>query len=230
MNYTCELLTTFTYNFRIKNIVMDHLMGIFSGISKPSQLVEFTNISNISLNETELELRKELSSKVVEFEFFKSQIKSYFQVVDDIGTIVKAPIDQIQKSLSASLLPKFEQKYLSFMAYAKLQKARTKGVSRESTGFALDVLLYIIQGESDLDCFELLLKMHKNNHWPSNFGGNGKLISLSLSSPRIEHIVNDGIIVEGGDIQEQMKKMKKMKNVISQISALFEIAGRMHKL
>ena len=116
------------------------------------------------------------------------------------------------------------------MAYAKLQKARTKGVSRESTGFALDVLLYIIQVESDLDCFELLLKMHKNNHWPSNFGGNGKLISLSLSSPRIEHIVNDGIIVEGGDIQEQMKKMKKMKNVISQISALFEIAGRMHKL
>ena len=88
---------------------MDHLMGIFSGLSKPSQLVEFTNISNISLNETELELRKELSSKVVEFEFFKSQIKSYFQVVDDIGTIVKAPIDQIQKSLSASLLPKFEQ-------------------------------------------------------------------------------------------------------------------------
>lgn len=205
-------------------------MGVFSKLFKTrngNMLNMEPIMDDIPLNEAEKEIKETLSKEINDFEMFKSEIQSYMQVSDEIESILNSPIEKTEKTLSSVLLPKFETKFLSFIAYVKIHKAKNEKSTNELILLALDVILYIVQLETETDCFDLLLRMQKTNTWPSSHTTENNLTRISFQTTRIEHIVNDGIIKEGGNMVEQIKRVQNNKTVNSQIASLLVIAGRL---
>jgi len=200
---------------------MDILFNFFKKESGSND-VPSIDLNNITLDNEALVLKSKLLSEIGEFESFKKEVKSYMNVIEDVETFVNHPIDVVEKTLYVSLLPKYENKFISLMAYVKLHKAMSDKKQRDDTLFSLDVLMYILHEDSGMDCFDLLIGMNGANMWPSN--RQGGLSSMTMSASRLTHIVNDGILIEGGDMAQQMVRLEKNSGINSQIKALSDIS------
>ena len=200
---------------------MDILFNLFKKESGSND-VPSIDLNNITLDNEALVLKSKLLSEIGEFESFKKEVKSYMNVIEDVETFVNHPIGVVEKTLYVSLLPTYENKFISLMAYVKLHKAMSDKKQRDDTLFSLDVLMYILHEDSGMDCFDLLIGMNGANMWPSN--RQGGLSSMTMSASRLTHIVNDGILIEGGDMAQQMVRLEKNSGINSQIKALSDIS------
>jgi len=173
-----------------------------------------------------LNAKKESANAIILFEFFKSEIDSYVSLMDNVDTFITSPIENVESVLQATLLPQYDDKFGSMMAYIKILKAKSDKNLRERTLFAIDVLMYILHDETGLDCFDLIYRMIESDTWPSSHksGDGNHAVEFFTESARIGTIVNNGILVEGGDIVKQMGRIEKNKGVILQMTSLFHIA------
>ena len=197
-------------------------MGIFSKFLHSGKKLSFDSIGTIQpLTGEEEELKESLKNEIEMFEALKDEIKSVIDVSGD--SILKSPIDKIEKTLYDSLMPKFQPLFISFMTYAKLYKARSSTSLKKETMFVLDVLVYILELDNGIDCFELLLAMKKAESWPSDSPTSENMVSIFFQRTKLGLILDDGIIAESGDMAQNIRRLKMNKRSKEQLDAFIEV-------